>query len=68
MKELTSEEKQALKEKLREAGLDEEGSKPVKLTLSDDKKEEMKKMIAHAEQERLGRLSKMIHTRKSRKK
>jgi hypothetical protein len=68
MKKLTSEEKQALKEKLREEGLDEERRRPVKIALSDDKKEEMKKMIAQAERERIGRLDKMVHSRRSRKK
>jgi len=67
VKELTSDERQALKEKLREEGIDDEGSKPVKLTLSDDKKEEMKEMIARAEHERLGRLDKMLHSRKRKK-
>ena len=68
MRKLTPEEKQALKEKLREEGLDEERSRPVKLTLSDDKKEEMKKMIAQAERERIGRLDKMVHSRRSKEK
>jgi hypothetical protein len=68
MRKLTPEEKEALKQKLREEGLDEERSKPVNLTLSDDKKEEMKKMIAQAERERIGRLDKMLHSRDSKKK
>ena len=67
MKKLTPEEKQALKEKIKEAGLDTEGRRPVKLTLSDDKKKEMKKMIAQAEHDRLGKLDKMLHSRKSKK-
>ena len=67
MRKLTPEEKEALKQKLREEGLDEERSKPVKLTLSDDRKEEMKKMIAQAERERIGRLDRMLHSRKSKK-
>jgi len=67
MRKLTSEEKEALKEKLREEGLDEEGRKPVKIELSDDKKEEMKRMIAQAERERIGRLDKMLHSRSSKK-
>ena len=67
MKKLTPEEKQALEEKIREAGL-EERSKPTKLTLSDDKKEEMKKMIAQAERERLGRLDRSLHSREKKKK
>jgi len=67
MKKLTSEEKKALKEKLQEAGLDDKGGKPLKLTLSDEKKEEMKKMIAQEEHHRLGRLDKMLHSRKSKK-
>ena len=66
MKKLTPEEKIALKEKLREEGIGEEG-KPVKLTLSDDKREEMKKMIAQAEQNRIGQLDKMLHSRKKKK-
>jgi low affinity Fe/Cu permease len=68
MRKLSPEEKAALKEKLKEEGLDEERSKPVKITLSDDKKEEMKKMIAQAEQERIERLDKMLHSRKAKKK
>jgi low affinity Fe/Cu permease len=68
MRKLTPEEKQALKEKLRESGVDEERGRSAKLTLSDDKKEEMKKMIAQAERERIGRLDKMIHSRRSKKK
>lgn len=68
MKKLTPEEKQALEEKLREEGLDEERSRKVQLTLSDGKKEEMKKMIAQAERERIGRLDKRLHSRSSKKK
>ncbi len=68
MRKLTLEEKQALEEKLKEEGIDEERGKPVKLTLTDDKKEAMKKMIAQAEQERLGRLDKMMHSREKKKK
>ncbi len=66
MRKLTPEEKVALKEKLREEGISEE-DKPVKLTLSDDKKEEMKKVIAQAEQKRIGQLDKMLHSRKKKK-
>ena len=66
MRKLTPEEKQALQEKIREAGL-EERSKPTKITLSDDKKEEMKKMIAQAEHERLERLDKGLHSREKKK-
>jgi hypothetical protein len=68
MRKLTPEEKEALKQKLREEGIDEERSKPVKLTLSDDRKEEMKEAIARAERERIGRLDKMLHSRSSKKK
>lgn len=67
MRKLTLEEKQALKEKIKEAGMETEGRKPVKLTLSDDKKKEMEKMIAQAEHDRLGKLDKMLHSRKSKK-
>ena len=67
MRKLTLEEKQALQEKIREAGL-EERSKPNKITISDDKKEEMKKMIAQAEHERLERLDKGLHSREKKKK
>ncbi len=67
MRTLTPEEKQALREKIQEAGLSGEGKRPIKLTLSDDKKEEMKKMIAQAEHDRLGKLDKMLHSRKSKK-
>jgi low affinity Fe/Cu permease len=62
MRKLTLEEKKALQEKIREAGLDER-SKPNHITLSDDKKEEMKKLIAEAERERLERLDKSLHSR-----
>jgi low affinity Fe/Cu permease len=68
MRKLTPEEKKALEEKLREEGLDEERRKPAEITLSDSKKEEMKKMIARAERERIGRLDKMVHSRRARKK
>lgn len=67
MRKLTPEEKRTLKEKLREAGMDEERRNPPKLTLSDDKKEEMKKVLAQAEHERLEKLDKMLHSRKSKK-
>jgi hypothetical protein len=68
MRKLSPEEKQALKEKLKEEGIDEERGKPVQLTLSDDKKEEMKEMIAQAERERIGRLDKRLHSRSQKKK
>lgn len=68
MRKLTPEEKQALKEKLRESGFEEEKRKPVKPTLSDDEKEEMKRKIAQAEHERLGQLDKRLHSRESKKK
>ena len=60
-------EVQESKKKLQEAGLGEERGKPLKLTLSDDKKEQMKKMLAQAEHERLGKLDKMLHSRKPKK-
>jgi hypothetical protein len=66
MRKLTPEEKKALKEKIKEAGLDER-SKPNQITLSDDKKEEMKKLIAEAERERLERLDKSLHSRSKSK-
>jgi low affinity Fe/Cu permease len=66
MKKLTPEEKKALQEKIKEAGLDER-SKPNQITLSDDKKEEMKKLIAEAERERLERLDKSLHSRSKSK-
>ncbi len=66
MRKLTPEEKQALQEKIREAGLDER-SKPNQITLSGDKKEEMKKLIAEAERERLERLDKSLHSRSKSK-
>lgn len=66
MRKLTSEEKRALQEKIREAGL-EERSKPNQITLSDDKKEEMKKLIAEADRERLERLDKTLHSRNKSK-
>ena len=67
-KKLTQEEKQALRGKLKEEGLDDERGKPIELTLTDDKKEAMKKMIAQAEHDRLGKLDKMLHSRKGKKK
>ena len=66
MKKLTREEKQALEEKIREAGL-EERSKAAQITISDDKKEQMKKLIAQAERERLERLDKSLHSRSKKK-
>ena len=66
MRKLTSEEKRALQEKIREAGL-EERSKLNQITLSDDKKEEMKKLIAEADRERLERLDKSLHSRSKSK-
>ena len=66
-RKLTPEEKKALKEKLRESGFDEEGRKPVNLTLSDDEKEEMKKKLAQAEHEKLEKLDKGLHSRESKK-
>ena len=36
--------------------------------VSDDDKEEMKKLIAQAEHERIGRLDKMLHSRSKAKK
>ena len=68
MRKLTEEERQALKEKLKEEGLDEERSKPVQLTLSDDKKEEMKKVLAQAEHDKLEKLDKSMHSREKKKK
>ncbi len=68
MRKLTPEEKQALEEKLKEEGIEDERGKPAQLTLTDDKKEAMKKMIAQAEHERLGRLDRMLHSREKKKK
>lgn len=69
MRKLTPEEKQALEEKLKEEGLDEERGKQTKKTpLTDEEKEAMKKMIAQAEHERLGRLDKMMHSREKKRK
>ncbi len=67
-KKLTPEEKKVLQEKIREAGLDEERGKPAEVNLSDDEKEKMKEMIARAEQERLGRLDRLLHSRSRKKK
>ena len=68
MKKLTPEEKQALEEKLRGEEHNQERGKPIKLTLSDDKKEELRKKIAQAEHERLELLDKRLHSRKAKKK
>ena len=68
MRKLTPEEKQVLGAKLREEGIDEGRGRPITLTLTDDKKEAMKKMIAQAEHERLGRLDKMLHSREKKSK
>ncbi len=65
---LTPEEKQALKEKLKEEGLDDERGNHKELTLTDDKKEAMKKKIAQAGHDRLSKLDKMLHSRKGKKK
>jgi hypothetical protein len=62
VRELTPEEK------LRESGFEEGKRKRVRPTLSDDEKEEMKKMIAQAERERLEQLDKRLHSRKPKKK
>ena len=66
--ELTEEEKQVLKEKIHEAGLDKRRSGNSKIELTDSNKEEMKKMIARAEKERLGQLDKNLHSRGRKKK
>lgn len=66
MKKLTPEEKQALKEKIHEAGMDDAG-KPLNLTLSDDNKKKMKEMIDKAGHDRLSQLDKMLHSKKSKK-
>ena len=68
MKELTPAEKEALKEKIHEAGLDKKRRGTGKIELTDDNKEEMKKMIARAERERLGLLDKHLHSRSKKKK
>ena len=68
MKKLTPEEKQALEEKLRGEGHNQERSKPIKLTISDDKREKLKEKIAQAEHERLELLDKRLHSRKAKKK
>lgn len=68
MRKLTPEEKEALKEKLQKEGIEKEGSRPIHLTLTDDKKEELKKMIADAEREKLGRLENISPSRSSKKK
>jgi len=68
MKELTQEEKQVLKEKIHEAGLDKRRSGASKIELSDSNKEEMKKMIARAEKQRLEQLDKRMHSRSKKEK
>ena len=68
IKKLTPEEKQALEEKLRVEGHNQERGKPIKLTLPDDKKEKLKEKIAQAERERLELLDKRLHSRKVKKK
>ena len=68
MRKLTKKEKDALKEKLKEAGMDEEGGQETeKKQLTDEEKEKMKEMIVQAEQERLGKLDKMLHSRSKKK-
>lgn len=68
MRKLTPEEKKALEEKLRKEGYEDERSKPIALTITDDEKEEMKKKLAQAEHEKLGRIDSMFHSRKAKKK
>jgi hypothetical protein len=67
MRKLTQEEKEALKKKLKEEGIDEEGGQTEKKQLTDEEKEKMKKMIAQAERDRLGKLDKMLHSRSKKK-
>jgi len=68
MKELTPEEKEILKEKIHEAGLDKRRSGTGIIKLTDSNKEEMKKKIARAGRERLGLLDKQLHSRGKKKK
>ena len=68
MRKLTEEEKRILQEKIHEAGLDKKRRGTGKIELTDDNKEEMKKMIARAERERLGLLDKHVHSRSKKKK
>jgi len=68
MRELTQEEKQVLKEKIHQAGLDKKRGGTGKIELTDSKKEEMKKMIARAEKQRLEQLDKRMHSRSKREK
>ncbi|MBD3184301.1 hypothetical protein GF312_18605 [Candidatus Poribacteria bacterium] len=67
MRKLTEKEKEALKAKIKEAGLDET-SKIGKITISEEKKEEMKKLIAEEEHKRLEKLDKGLHAREKKKK
>ena len=68
MRELTQEEKQALKEKIHAAGLDKRRSGTGQIELTDSNKEEMKKMIARAEKQRLEQLDKRMHSRNKKEK
>ncbi len=68
MKKLTPEKKRALDEKLRDEGHNQGGGKPIKLTISDDERKELKEKIAEAEHKRLELLDKRLHSRKAKKK
>ena len=64
---LTPEQKEALKAKLEEEGLDER-RKPTKITLSDDKKKEMEKILERAKQEKLEKLDKTLRAHEKKGK
>ncbi len=65
-RKLTAEEKEFLGKRIHEAGIDER-DKPIGITLTDEKKEAMKKMIAQAEQEKLQRFDRVLHSRSKKK-
>lgn len=66
IRKLTVEEKEFLEKRIQEAGIDER-DKPIEITLTDEKKEAMKKMIAQAEQEKLKRFDRTLHSRNKKK-
>lgn len=63
IRKLKPEEKKALERKLKESGVDLERGKPIKIELTDEKKEELKKLIAESEEERLKRIDKVLKSR-----
>jgi len=66
MKKVSQREKEVIEEKLRKEGIEEK--KPVQVSISDDQKEQLKKMIAESEHHKFAVLDKDIRSRKGKKK